>query len=78
MNQRIVLERKSVDIKPVELTLESGKSYSPSFSKEDMTYADVAEGDVDELLKLAGKEYGVSAAWVSSEGSTDGREVSIG
>lgn len=78
MNHRIVLERKSIDIKPAALALESGKSYSPSFSKEDITYAEVTESDVDELLKLAAKEYGVSAAWVSSDESPEGREVSIG
>lgn len=77
MNHRIVLERKSTDIKPSAITLGSGKSYSPSFSKEDITYADVVETDLDELLKLAGKAYGVSNAWVSNDGVEE-REVSIG
>ncbi|MCC6563426.1 hypothetical protein IT087_00870 [Candidatus Uhrbacteria bacterium] len=78
MNTRIVLERKKMDVKPTALVLGSGKTYSPSFSSEDITYMNVASEDVDELLKLAGKEYGVSKANVSKEGATeDGREVSI-
>lgn len=79
MTHRIVLERKSVQVKPKELALGSGATYEPSFSKEDITYADVRPEHMDELLALAGKAYGVASAYVSDETKPgDGREVTIG
>lgn len=79
MKNRIILGRKSVAVKPVELSLRSGKTYSPSFSSEDITYKNVSPGDLEELLITAGKKYGVSVAQVTDEGSSDeGYEVNIG
>lgn len=79
MKNRIILGRKSMAVKPAELSLRSGKTYSPSFSSEDITYENVPPGDLEELLMLAGKKYGVTTAQVSDEGGSDeGREVIIG
>ncbi len=78
-NNRIILGRKNMAVKPTELTLRSGKTYSPNFSSEDITYMNVSADDVDELLKLAGEKYGVTKAQVSVEGASDeGSEVIIG
>jgi hypothetical protein len=66
-------------VKPTALALRSGKTYSPSFSGDDITYAEVSAEDLDELMKLAGKQYGVTTALVSVEGASDeGSEVTIG
>lgn len=79
MKNRVIFGRKSMAVKPAELSLRSGKTYSPSFSSEDITYEDVSPGDLEELLILAGKKYGVTVAQVSNGGASDeGREVNIG
>ncbi len=67
-----------MSVKPTALVLASGKTYSPSFSGEDITYMNVATEDVEELLKLAAKEYDITSANVSKEGATeDGQDISI-